>query len=271
MTEVINGRNSELRVHKKVLSIFENVNHEGMAQIIERTEHILTAIYVFEQIAEKPPQKHEVLWLMIARVLAYGLPELINYCLELPEILSPLIQQHRKLIDAMFELSYWKVDAGFENDFVHSGLKWDIYTNSRRARAIPLTRETALCLCNASERDFALRALNVGCEVYYSIPVGNSLIDFYVVNPKRKEEDGGIIVEVTELLKEDLQAGTTTCVSSRTAQRKKRQIEAMVATGRKYVVLFGENLIRMLCAQPTVPIASFPKHQPDCVKTAAKN
>ncbi|MBP9781771.1 hypothetical protein KBC89_03890, partial [Candidatus Woesebacteria bacterium] len=48
-----------------------------------------------------------------------------------------------------------------------------------------LNVEQAKALKSASERDFALRCLAVGCLLVHQIPVGSSVIDFLVINPKR--------------------------------------------------------------------------------------
>ena len=98
------------------------------------------------------------------------------------------------------------------------------------------------------EKDFALACLEVGCEVYYQIPIGDSKIDFYVVNPKANT--GGKLVEVTmekrdELKKRYIQKGRGVQkkrVINATGLRKQRQLDSMRQSGHKWTVLFNEEI-----------------------------
>lgn len=91
-----------------------------------------------------------------------------------------------------------------------------------------LTPREARRIKDQYERDFALRVLAAGCVVFYQIPVGASVIDFLIINPKRSDGSEGILVEITH--------------SEKMTARKYRQKEAMIASGMKSVLLMRENL-----------------------------
>ena len=103
-------------------------------------------------------------------------------------------------------------------------------------------------ITNEGERLFALACLEVGCKVFYQIPVGASNIDFLVVNPKAKTR--GKLVEVTMEKREDMEKmfvtrmkdGKEVIVANTTGFRKQRQIESMKDSGRKWTILFNEEI-----------------------------
>jgi hypothetical protein len=109
-----------------------------------------------------------------------------------------------------------------------------------------LSREWAEELKNQGERDFALACLEVGCEVYYQIAVGDSMIDFYVVNPKTKTE--GKLVEVTMekrlIWKKYIHKvwRSEKKVVNTTGLRKQRQLDSMMQSGHKWTMLFDEEV-----------------------------
>lgn len=112
-----------------------------------------------------------------------------------------------------------------------------------------LTKNQAEEIPNQSERLFALRCLAVGCVVYYQVPVGQSLIDFLVTNPKVPQSKG-TLVEVTLLDKESMhkrrikKAGKNRKrkTTNRTAKRKERQIESMKESGGRWTILYKDNI-----------------------------
>lgn len=122
-----------------------------------------------------------------------------------------------------------------------------------------LTLEQAKALKSDSERDFALRCLAVGCLLVHQIPVGSSVIDFLVINPKRyidsAIEPRGKLVEVTYFNKvsrshrKSTQKKNTGTKEKKnrhkyqeTKARKNRQIEAMKASGYPWTILYSEQL-----------------------------
>ena len=111
-----------------------------------------------------------------------------------------------------------------------------------------LTWGLAEKLRNQGEKDFALACLEVGCEVYYQIPIGDSKIDFYVVNPKANT--GGKLVEVTMEKRTDLRkryiqrgrGGQKKRVINATGLRKQRQMDNMKQSGYRWTMLFSEEV-----------------------------
>ncbi len=125
-----------------------------------------------------------------------------------------------------------------------------------------LTLEQAKALKSASERDFALRCLAVGCLLVHQIPVGSSVIDFLVINPKRyanaSVEPRGKLVEVTQLDESPRRQKNTASGRRKsenkykkkqkyikTKARKNRQIEAMKASEYPWTILYSEQLINI--------------------------
>ena len=112
----------------------------------------------------------------------------------------------------------------------------------------PLTETEASVLENEGERLFAEACLEVGCEVYYGIQVGNSKIDFFVINPHAYSQ--GKLVEVTMERKEELDKmivtrirnGVKTEEVNKTGFRKNRQIENMKESGHKWTILFDSEV-----------------------------
>ena len=70
-------------------------------------------------------------------------------------------------------------------------------------KGLRLTEELAGEIKNQGEKAFALACLEVGCEVYYQIPVGDSNIDFRVINPKANNR--GKLVEITMEKRKDVE------------------------------------------------------------------
>lgn len=119
-----------------------------------------------------------------------------------------------------------------------------------------LTLEEALKLPSESERLFAVRCILVGCILEHQVPVGSSVIDFLVRNPKRIDSDGKL-VEVTLL--DRVQQGGSSGKSRRnrrkaqrnrrknsgTVERKQRQIVAMQASGLPWTILYNEHIISL--------------------------
>ncbi|HNS65543.1 MAG TPA: hypothetical protein PKJ26_03540 [Candidatus Woesebacteria bacterium] len=125
-----------------------------------------------------------------------------------------------------------------------------------------LTLEQAKALNSASERDFALRCLAVGCLLVHQIPVGSSVIDFLVINPKRYTNAGGEtrgkLVEVTQLDESpERQINSTNKRRKsrnknkikqqyqKTKARKERQVDAMRSSGHPWTILYNEQLKNM--------------------------
>lgn len=125
-----------------------------------------------------------------------------------------------------------------------------------------LTLEQAEALKSDSERDFALRCLAVGCLLVHQIPVGSSVIDFLVINPKRyanaSGEPRGKLVEVTQLdespkRQKNTASGRRKSASKykkkqkykKTKERKNRQVEAMTFSGYPWTILYNEQLKNM--------------------------
>lgn len=125
-----------------------------------------------------------------------------------------------------------------------------------------LTLEQAKALKSDSERDFALRCLAVGCLLVHQIPVGSSVIDFLVINPKRYTNAGGEtrgkLVEVTQLDESPKMQHNSTDKRrksrsknkikqqyQKTKARKERQVDAMRSSGHPWTILYGEQLRRI--------------------------
>jgi hypothetical protein len=115
------------------------------------------------------------------------------------------------------------------------------------ALGLPLTKEEAVQINDLRERTFALACIKVGCEVYSQIPVGNSRIDFFVINPKN---DRGKLVEITYESREDIykknltviKKGRKKRVPNNTGLRKQRQIESMKASGLPWTILCRDEM-----------------------------
>lgn len=114
-----------------------------------------------------------------------------------------------------------------------------------------LTEYKALEIVNEGERNFALACLEVGCDVYYQIPVGISNIDFLVVNPKANTE--GKLVEITMEKKANIDkkfikkkfGKSRKKIPNETGARKHRQIESMKESGHKWTILYDEEVRRL--------------------------
>jgi hypothetical protein len=115
----------------------------------------------------------------------------------------------------------------------------------------PLSEEEAYGITDEAEKIFALRCLEKGILLYHQVEVGNSVIDFLVVNPKAVSP--GKIVEVTMQKKEDLEKKTVTIgegknkrtVPNKTGFRKQRQIESMKQSGWNWTILMNEEMKRL--------------------------
>ena len=112
-----------------------------------------------------------------------------------------------------------------------------------------LTEAEALSIKDQGERDFALACIEVGCLLYTQIPVGNSRIDFLVVNPKNPSSKGKL-VEVTyekraDIEKKHIKKGKghqAKKVINTTGMRKLRQIDRMKNSGLPWTILCGEEM-----------------------------
>jgi len=107
-----------------------------------------------------------------------------------------------------------------------------------------------------TEREFALRCLAVGCFLVHQVPVGESVIDFLVINPRRAQEGvlpQGRLVEVTLMSKSQKDVKNVRRhpkdkhkVRNTTGERKERQITAMKNSGYSWTILYKENIHQML-------------------------
>lgn len=112
-----------------------------------------------------------------------------------------------------------------------------------------LNEEQASAIPSPTERLFALRVLEVGCEIAHQIPVGDSTIDFFIINPKNPRSEGRL-VETTQMSREQMCQNTITKkvkgkkrrVANDTGRRKKRQEAAMESSGLPWTIMFGDNL-----------------------------
>ncbi len=113
-----------------------------------------------------------------------------------------------------------------------------------------LSLDDAQKITSESERVFALRCLAVGCVLYYQVPVGHSVIDFLVENPK-VPQSSGTLVEVTLMDKEWLhkkrlkKLGKHTKTKRKnnvTGKRKERQIQSMKDSGWRWTILYKNNI-----------------------------
>ncbi|HEX9008200.1 MAG TPA: hypothetical protein VF837_02990 [Patescibacteria group bacterium] len=119
---------------------------------------------------------------------------------------------------------------------------------------IPLSEEDARGIKDEGERAFALACLEADCLVFHQIVVGQSKIDFFVLNPKNPSTEGKL-VEVTLESKEDIEkkhirkgkGRHAKKVINTTGMRKQRQIESMRSSGLPWTILCRnevENLKR---------------------------
>ncbi len=82
-----------------------------------------------------------------------------------------------------------------------------------------LNKEQALAIPNPTERLFALRVLEAGCEIAHQIPIGDSVIDFLVVNPNNPRSQGKL-VETTLMMREQMDQNTI----AKMVKGKKRRV-----------------------------------------------
>ena len=109
---------------------------------------------------------------------------------------------------------------------------------------IPLSEVEALGIKDEGERAFALACLESDCLVFHQITVGQSKIDFFVLNPKNPSTEGKL-VEVTLESKEDIdkkhirkgKGRHAKKVINTTGMRKQRQIESMRTSGLPWTIL----------------------------------
>jgi hypothetical protein len=119
-----------------------------------------------------------------------------------------------------------------------------------------LTIEQAMEIKDEGERVFALSCIAVGCNLQHQISVGDSIIDFLVVNPKKPPhlENKGTLVEVTLMPKEDIDKrtllrkikGKKRRVINKTGFRKKRQEKSMTESDYQWTMLYRENILNLL-------------------------
>ncbi len=115
-------------------------------------------------------------------------------------------------------------------------------------RGTEITFENISTLKNEGERLFAEACLTSGCVLFHPVQVGESEIDFWVINPK--SQSPGKLVEVTLEDEADLDKKTVTKkisgkkkkVPNKTGERKKRQIENMSESGHSWTILFRTHL-----------------------------
>jgi hypothetical protein len=116
--------------------------------------------------------------------------------------------------------------------------------------------EEALEIRDQGERDFALKCLTMGLLLQHEVTIGQSLIDFFLINPKRLAAIGesGTLIEVTQMPKANKdkkfvtkkKKGKKKKVLNKTGQRKQRQIEAMKASGYRWIILYRETLRKIM-------------------------
>lgn len=94
----------------------ENAALHTLFKAIERTEYFLTGIHLFEQL-EKRQDKPEKLWLMVARILAFDLPKVLEYAQMFPETIGKYLLARREIIDRMFVRAEWIVNDEFRENF----------------------------------------------------------------------------------------------------------------------------------------------------------
>jgi hypothetical protein len=103
----------------------DNESLHYIFKALERTEYLNTAIHLFEKLASG--KEMEKGWSMIARVLSFDFPKVINYAESLPNIVGEYLATNRELIEQMFERSNFAVTAEFENNFNNSKEMWQKY------------------------------------------------------------------------------------------------------------------------------------------------
>jgi hypothetical protein len=106
----------------------ENQTLHFIFMALERTEYLDTAIHLFN--ALKKGQAMEKGYYMIARILAFDLPKILEYAAQLPNIVGDYLKEFSATIDIMFSESETAADEGFIDAFREAKLKWSEYSSN---------------------------------------------------------------------------------------------------------------------------------------------
>lgn len=108
----------------------DNESLHYIFKALERTEYLDTSIHLFKKLSQG--KQMEKGWLMIARVLAFDLPKVINYSETLPNIVGEYLIANQEIVDQMFEQGQSAVTIEFESNFSHAKVLWQSFTSSQK-------------------------------------------------------------------------------------------------------------------------------------------
>lgn len=108
----------------------DNAVLHALFRAIERTEYLLTAIHLFEQL-QKQPEHPAKLWLMVARVLSFDLPKVIGHAQMFPATIGEYLLARREIISRMLAEASWAVTADFADEFENAKTAFGSWQNVR--------------------------------------------------------------------------------------------------------------------------------------------
>ena len=130
----VDQRTELKRAYEQVV-VGENVALHLIFKAFERLEYLDTAVHVF--MALNSGLRMDKGEYMIARVLAFDLPKIMNTVKQFPNSIGMYLHHYQKIIQSMFDFCQSSVDDDFQERFENSQTQWQTY-----CRSIDSTEET---------------------------------------------------------------------------------------------------------------------------------